>query len=88
MTSCHVTKLEIVEGEFESSFRFRWEGPDWNDALAAVKTQIPPDARSYDPASTRWMVATAFKTSWRESSKISRVAWMLYAVRWGWGSDA
>lgn len=57
----HVTQLEIVEGENDVFFHFNWEGSDWHAALNAVKSQIPSEARSFDPKTTLWSVSTAFE---------------------------
>lgn len=61
MTSCLITDLSIIEGEFDSWFHFRWKGPDFMEAVAQVKAVIPKEARSYDELTNFWTVATAFE---------------------------
>jgi hypothetical protein len=61
VTSCLVSDLTIIEGEFDSWYRFRWKGPDFLEAVAQIKAVIPKEARSFDELTGFWTVATAFE---------------------------
>ncbi len=59
--AARVVELEVLDVQGLAYFQFRWEGDDWRGALEAIKAQIDPIGREYDPQTRLWRVSCAYE---------------------------
>jgi hypothetical protein len=61
--AARVCDLEVVDIEGLAYFQFRWNGvgDEWWEALAALKSEVTPEAREFDEETKLWRVSCAYE---------------------------